>query len=153
MRVALFRRQSGPSAPDPGNVGVPSTYNPQAAPVAGFAVPFGPQTPPFDPLAAVLPPTAGPPVPVRLRVPEPSGRSGDWLKGTLRVSPGILVWVPEAGLPAVPVDLARAVIVNVIETGKRGGALRIIELDTPAGRVQLEQDPDLFAMTQEMVAL
>jgi hypothetical protein len=53
----------------------------------------------------------------------------------------------------VPVDLTRAVIVNTIRTGKRGGMLQIVELDTPTGRVQLEQDPDLFAMTQEMVAL
>jgi hypothetical protein len=66
------------------------------APVAGFAVPFGPQAPPFDPLTATLPPTAGQPVPVRLRVPAQSGH-GDWLAGTLRVNPGSLIWVPEAG--------------------------------------------------------
>jgi hypothetical protein len=131
--VALFRRQSG-------------------TPDSGFAVPFGPQTPPFDPYTAVLPPTAGPPVPVRLRVPSPTGKAGDWLPGTLRINPGSLIWVPEPGVPAVPVDLTRAVIVNVMNTGKRGGAFANVEIDTPAGRVQLEQDPDMFAMTLEMIA-
>ena len=53
----------------------------------------------------------------------------------------------------MPVDLARAVIVNVIEHGQARRRAAQLELDTPAGRVQLEQDPDLFAMTQEMVAL
>jgi len=153
VRVALFRRQQGSGEPVPGNIGAPGAPDQRGVPVAGFAVPFGPQTPPFDPLTAVLPATAGPPVAVRLRVPSPSGRAGDWLHGALRINPGSLLWVPEAGVPALPVDLTRAVIVNVIDTGRRGGAVRIVEIDTPAGRVQLEQDPDLFAMTQEMVAL
>ncbi len=85
-------------------------------------------------------------------MPAPTGKAGDWLPGTLRINPGSLIWVPEPGVPAVPVDLTRAVIVNVMSTGKRGGAFANVEIDTPAGRVQLEQDPDMFAMTLELVA-
>ena len=87
--------------------------------------------------------TVGPPVPARLRPITPNGY-GDWLKGALLLSPGSLLWAPDDGIRANPVQLAMAMPIATQRTA--------VDLETPDGRFQLELDPDLFEMSQMLVA-
>jgi hypothetical protein len=77
--------------------------------------------------------------------------SSDWLRGALLLSPGSLLWQPEGGVSAQPVELATATMLPVQSTGKRQSAV-LVEVETPAGRFQLDMDPVLFEMSQELVA-
>jgi hypothetical protein len=87
--------------------------------------------------------TVGPPVPARLRPITATGY-GDWLKGALLLAPGSLLWTPADGVRASPVQLAMAMPIS--------GQRSTVDLETPDGRFQLEMDPDLFEMSQMLVA-
>jgi len=39
--------------------------------------------------------------------PAGTAGQGDWLRGTLRLTPGSLLWEPDAGVRASPVELGR----------------------------------------------
>lgn len=93
---------------------------------------------------------AGPPVPVRLRQVTGAG-AGSWLKGALQLAPGSLLWVPDKASDGAPVELAVATMVPMMP-GQAGVPDNAIELDTPSGRVQLEMDPVLFEMSQQLVS-
>ena len=86
----------------------------------------------------------GPPVAARLRPMTPTGH-GDWLRGALQLAPGSIVWMPDKGVSADSIELANALAAASQDRG-------ITDLQTPAGGFQLELDPDLFGMTQQMVA-
>jgi hypothetical protein len=94
--------------------------------------------------------SAGPPVPARLREITASGQ-GAWQRGALYLSPGSLLWAPDKPGSTGQVELATAAMVTVIP-GQPGPPAGAIDLDTPSGRVQLEIDPVLFEMSQELVA-
>jgi hypothetical protein len=96
-------------------------------------------------------PTARPPVPARLRLVTAAGH-GDWLRGALRIAPGTLIWMPDSGVSASPVELATATTLPGQGGGRFGKAAKLVELQTPQGQFQLEMDPVLFEMTQELVA-
>ena len=96
-------------------------------------------------------PTAGPPVPARLRRVTATGQ-GDWLAGALRLTPGSLLWEPAIGVSADAVELATAMVVPAPAEGRRGKQALVTDLQTPAGQFQLELDPVLFGMSQELVA-
>jgi hypothetical protein len=89
------------------------------------------------------------PVPARLRAVH-NDRPGEWLRGALRLAPGSLLWEPDAGISADPVELATAWAVPA--AGRRGSSATVTDVQTPAGRFQLELDPVLFEMSQELVA-
>jgi hypothetical protein len=91
------------------------------------------------------------PVPARLRQVDAAGQ-GDWLRGALRLAPGSLLWEPDAGVKASPVELATANVVLAPGPGRPGMQAMITSLQTPAGLFQLELDPVLFEMSQELVA-
>lgn len=104
-------------------------------------------------LGAPRPPgQGGPPVPARLRLM--TGVAGpDWLNGALVLTPGSIVWQPDAGVTAQPVELATATILpGTTFQGRRPSLAMVTEVETPAGRFQLDLDPQLFEMTQELVA-
>ncbi len=88
------------------------------------------------------------PVPARLRRVDAAGH-GDWLRGALRLTPGSLLWEPDVGVPASPIELAAATVVPA--PGPRGPQM-ITSLQTPTGLFQLDLDPVLFEMSQELVA-
>jgi hypothetical protein len=90
------------------------------------------------------------PVPVRLR-PVSAAKQGDWLPGALRLSQGSLLWEPEAGTAAAPVELAAATLMQFPVSGRRGQLAMVTGVRTPAGDFQLEMDPELFEMSQELV--
>ena len=92
---------------------------------------------------------AAQPVPTRLRVVYDNG-PGEWLRGALRLAPGSLVWEPDAGVNADPVELAisRAVPAQ----GRRGTSAMATFVETPTGRFELDLDPVLFEMSRELVA-
>ena len=98
---------------------------------------------------------AGPPVPVRMR-PLPAAGNTGWLPGALILSPGSLMWRPDSGVSAEPVELAAATILPPQDAGggkhRPGVAATLLDVETPAGRFQLEMDAVLFEMTQELVA-
>ncbi len=89
------------------------------------------------------------PVPARLRAVH-DDVPGGWLRGALRLAPGSLLWEPDAGISADPVELAAAWAVSA--PGRRGAPAAVTDVQTPAGRFQLELDPVLFEMSQELVA-
>jgi len=89
------------------------------------------------------------PVPARLRVVHDDG-PGEWLRGALQLAPGSLLWEPEAGINADPVELATAWATPF--PGRRGMPATVTYVQTPTGRFQLELDPVLFEMSQELVA-
>jgi hypothetical protein len=94
--------------------------------------------------------TAGPPVPVRLRVLDGAGRA-DWLNGALLLTPGSMLWQPDTGVSAEAVELATATILpSGPVAGKR--AMMVTDVETAAGRFQLEMDAELVQMTQLLVA-
>ena len=105
---------------------------------------------PFNPLTAALPPTAGPPVPLQLRMIPPTG-PGPWLPGSMRLNPGSVIWVPEAGVRAVPVELASAPMAGAarVRVGKNWSD--VVELETAIGMVQIDTDPQLWALVLEEV--
>ena len=70
----------------------------------------------------------------------------------MRLSPGSLLWEPDPGINADPVELATAWQLPVPAAGRRGAPATITDVQTPAGRFQLELDPVLFEMSQELVA-
>jgi hypothetical protein len=88
------------------------------------------------------------PVPARLRALRDDG-PGEWLRGALRLAPGSLLWEPDEGISADPVELATAW--SAPAPGRRGPDMAT-HVETPTGRFQLELDPDLFQMSQELVA-
>jgi hypothetical protein len=94
----------------------------------------------------------GPPVPARLRPLTDHGH-GPWLSGTLRLTPGSLLWVPDMEDDGSPVELASAVLVSSHGRGlaRLTGRSNVIQLDTQAGRVELEMRADLFTMSQDLV--
>ena len=101
-------------------------------------------------------PTAGPPVPARLR-PVTAAGPGDWLRGALRLGPGSLMWTPDSGVSASPVELAAATPLPGTTLPDQGGGrsrkhAMVVDLQTPACEFQLEMDPVLFEMSQELVA-
>jgi hypothetical protein len=98
--------------------------------------------------------TGGPPVPVRLRPLTIAGLVGDWLPGALHLKPGSIQWRPDDGLSAEPVELATATILPPSGTGRKGKRIPVMltDLETQAGRFQLEMDPVMFDMTKELVA-
>ena len=103
----------------------------------------------YQPARPGGPPGAGArPVPVRLRALHDDG-PGQWLRGALRLAPGSLLWEPDEGISADPVELATAWAAPA--PGRRGPDMAT-HVETPAGRFQLELDPDLFQMSQELVA-
>ena len=98
---------------------------------------------------------AGPPVPVRMR-PLPAAGSAGWLRGALILSPGSLMWRPDSGVSAEPVELATATILPPQDTGggkhRPGMAATLLAVETLAGRFELDMDAVLFEMSQELVA-
>lgn len=68
----------------------------------------------------------------------------------MRLNPGSILWVPQAGVRAVPVELATAPVVSV--TRERKAGFDVIELEAALGRVQIDHDAGLFEMVQEEVA-
>jgi hypothetical protein len=79
------------------------------------------------------------------------------MPGALHLSPGSIRWEPDPGgtgkpgEPGEPVELATAAIIP--PQGKaRGRQVMITDLQTPAGQFQLDMDPVLFQMSQELVA-
>ena len=95
------------------------------------------------------PGTGARPVPARLRAVH-HDKPAEWLRGALRLSPGSLLWEPDTGIDADPVELATAWTVPA--PGRRGAPATITDVQTPTGRFQLELDPVLFEMSQELVA-
>jgi hypothetical protein len=91
------------------------------------------------------------PVPARLRAVH-DDRPGEWLPGALRLSPGSLLWEPDVGIDVDPVELATAWAVPAPAPGRRGMPATVTDVQTPTGRFQLELDPVLFEMSQELVA-
>jgi hypothetical protein len=108
---------------------------------------------PSPPPGGAGPWTTGPPVPVRLR-PITDGGSPGWLKGALLLSPGSLLWQPDRGVSAPPVELAAAAIVPWLPGQDDGGANSafVVNLQTSAGQFQLDMDADMFEMSQQLVA-
>ena len=94
------------------------------------------------------PGSGGRPVPARLRAVDADG-PGEWLRGALRLAPGSLLWEPDPGISADPVELATAI---AAPAGRRGRSATVTDVETPSGRFQLELDPVLFEMSQELVA-
>jgi len=92
---------------------------------------------------------AGAPVPARLRAVRDDG-PGEWLRGALRMAPGSLLWEPDAGINADPVELATASAIPV--PPRRGMSPTVTFVQTSAGRFELDFDPVLFEMTQDLVA-
>ena len=77
----------------------------------------------------------------------------DWLKGALVLSAGSLLWQPDGGVSARPVELATATIVPWLPgQGGGGRAALVTSLETPDGQFQLDMDPELFEMSQVLVA-
>ena len=93
----------------------------------------------------------GPPVPVRLRPLAAAGPSGDWLPGALHLTPGSLRWEPDPGGTGEPVELATASVIPP-QGRTRGKQAMVTDLQTPSGQFQLDMDPVLFEMSQELVA-
>jgi hypothetical protein len=91
------------------------------------------------------------PVAARLR-PVNANRQGDWLRGALRLTPGSLLWEPDSGVMANPVELATATVLPAPVQSRLGQQAMVTNLQTPAGLFQLELDPVLFEMSQELVA-
>jgi len=89
------------------------------------------------------------PVPARLRPVNAAGH-GDWLPGAVRLAPGSLLWEPDTGVDADPVELAAAMVLPT--PAQSGRQAMVTGLQTPAGLFQLEFDPVLFEMSQELVA-
>jgi hypothetical protein len=98
---------------------------------------------------------AGPPVPVRMR-PLPAVGNTGWLPGALILSPGSLMWQPDSGVSAEPVELSAATMLPPQDAGggkrRPGVAATLVDVETPAGRFELEMDAVLFEMSQELVA-
>lgn len=91
------------------------------------------------------------PVPARLRPVDAAGQ-GDWLRGAVRLAPGSLLWEPDTGVNANPVELATATVLPTPAQSRRGQQAMVTGLQTPDGLFQLELDPVLFQMSQELVA-
>jgi len=103
------------------------------------------------PAAAGGPGPAGPPVEARLR-PVTGRGHGPWLPGALRLTQGSLLWVPDMEADGPPVELAEAVVVSPGgRLARLTGRSNTVQLETPAGRVELEMPADLFTMSQELV--
>lgn len=132
MRVmGIFRKQPGQDSP--------GEWIQPAQMVAQFGGPGGPGGP------------AARPVPARLRPVDATGQ-GDWLRGALRLAPGSLRWEPDTGVNANPVELATATVLPAPAQSRRGQQAMVTGLQTPVGLFQLELDPVLFEMSQELVA-
>ena len=93
--------------------------------------------------------SGAPSVPTRLRAVHDDG-PGEWMRGALRLAPGSLLWEPEMEINADTVELATAL--SRPFPGQRGTPAMITDVQTPTGRFQLDLEPELFAMSQELVA-
>lgn len=94
---------------------------------------------------------AAAPVPTRLRLVA-QGSPGPWLQGALQLSPGSLLWVPDKAGSSQPIELATATRAFITPGDPAfGNSSNVTDLETPAGHVQLELDPTLFEMSQELV--
>lgn len=90
-------------------------------------------------------------IPARLRLAAPDGRAGRWLRGTIHVQPGSLLWEPARGVNAAAVELTSAS--PVLEgAGRHVKSGRAVTLDTPTGRVQVEFGAEAFTALQHIVA-
>lgn len=92
----------------------------------------------------------GPPVPARLR-PVTAAGQGEWLRGALHLAPGSLRWTPDSGVSAQPVELATAMMLPDSGGGRSRKSAMHVDLQTPDGQFQLELDPVLFEMSQQLV--
>jgi hypothetical protein len=93
-------------------------------------------------------------LPVRLRLIGPD-EHGEWLRGAMRMAPGSLIWEPAKGVDAPSVELAHANVLPVaapVKRRRRTQPSRIVAVETPIGRADLEFSPQLFAAVQEMTA-
>jgi hypothetical protein len=83
-----------------------------------------------------------------------AGPGGDWLPGALHLKPGSIQWQPDGGVSAEPVELATATILPPSGQGRKGKGIpaMVTDLETPSGLFQLEMDPVLFDMSQQLVA-
>jgi hypothetical protein len=94
--------------------------------------------------------SGGPPVPARLRPLTAAGASADWMPGALHLSRGSIRWEPAPGGAGESVELASAMIIP--PQGKTRGRQDLVTwLQTPGGVFQLDMDPVLFQMSQDMV--
>ena len=109
-------------------------------PVQEIYQPGGPSGPPG--------PGDARPVPARLSAVDAAGH-GVWLRGALRLTPGSLLWEPDPGVTAEPVELATATVLPPKDP--RGRQVMVTDLRTTAGEFQLELDSVLFEMSQELV--
>ncbi|HVB43052.1 MAG TPA: hypothetical protein VNF47_10160 [Streptosporangiaceae bacterium] len=91
------------------------------------------------------------PVPARLCPVNATGQ-GDWLRGAVRLAPGSLLWEPDPGVNASPVELATATVIPAPAQSRRGQQSMVTGPQTPVGQFQLELDPVLFEMSQVLVA-
>ena len=89
--------------------------------------------------------------PTRLRLESPDGHVGPWLRGAIHLRPGSVLWEPARRVHAVPAELASATIAPANGgTHVKGG--RVLHLDTPTGRVQLECSGTMLAAFQRVAA-
>lgn len=115
------------------------------APAQMLSQPGGPGGPPGP---------GGAPVPARLRALTPAGPVGDWLPGALHLSPGSIRWEPDQGASGQAVELATAMVIppqGRTRDKVRGKAGFVTDVQTPVGMFQIDMDPVLFEMSQELV--
>jgi hypothetical protein len=62
------------------------------------------------------------------------------------------MWTPDGGVSASSVELATATALPNQGGGRSRKRAMVVDLQTPQGQFQLEMDPVLFEMTQELVA-
>ena len=120
--------------------------------LGGQPTPFGEPVLGGEPMLGGIPMSEFKPVPVRLRAMSAVGGS-DWLDGALHLAPGSLLWQPDGGVSAQPVELSAATMLPVQGTGKGRSAnlAMLVEVEMPTGRYQLEIDPEVFEVCQELV--
>lgn len=120
--------------------------------LGGQPTPFGQPVLGGEQMLGGVPMSEFKPVPVRLRAMSAVGGS-DWLDGALHLAPGSLLWQPDGGVSAQPVELSAATMLPVQGTGKGRSAnlAMLVDVEMPTGRYQLEIDPEVFEVCQELV--
>ena len=66
------------------------------------------------------------------------------MPGTVLISPGSVLWVPEAGIRAVPIELGSGQVVGAVRVPFGKGSIEGVQIDTTVGLVQLDKDADLW---------
>lgn len=89
--------------------------------------------------------------PARLRLERPDGQAGPWLRGAIHLRPGSVLWEPARRVHAVPAELASAIIAPA-HGGRHVKGGRVLHLDAPTGRVQLECSGTMLAAFQRVAA-